>query len=115
MQEEKLVKKLNGPGTVLSATDSEFKAPAPKKGLPLSGNESDRDNTLTDEDQMTQTFECTMGGTVSMSKKKKQYLEQDIVDRSGAYNYAEDPNTYKKARKRLQNRESAVRSRMKKR
>ena len=48
---------------------------------------------------MTQTFECTMGGTVSLSKKKKQYLEQEIVDRSGAYNYAEDPDTYKKARK----------------
>ena len=65
----------------------------------MSGNESDRDNTLTDEDQMTQTYECTMGGTVSLSKKKKQYLEQEIVDRSGAYNYAEDPDTYKKARK----------------
>ena len=50
-----------------------------------------------------------------LTKKKKQYLEQAIVDRSGAYDYAADPSNYKKARKRLQNRESAVRSRMKKR
>ena len=42
-------------------------------------------------------------------------MEQAIVDRSGAYDYARDPQNYKKARKRLQNRESAVRSRLKKR
>jgi len=36
------------------------------------------------------------------------------VDRSGAYSYADDPLNYKKARKRQQNRESAVRSRTKK-
>jgi exonuclease VII small subunit len=42
-------------------------------------------------------------------------MEQAIVDRSGAYDYEEDPKNYKKARKRLQNRESAVRSRLKKR
>ena len=42
-------------------------------------------------------------------------MEQAIVDRSGAYDYAQDPSNYKKARKRLQNRESAVRSRLKKR
>lgn len=34
-----------------------------------------------------------------------------IVDKNGAYSYLDDPNEYKKARKRLQNRESAVRSR----
>ena len=52
-----MAKKLSGPGPLSSATESEFKAPAPKSGLPLSGNESERDNTLTDEDQMTNTFE----------------------------------------------------------
>ena len=50
-----------------------------------------------------------------LTKKKKEYMEQAIVDRSGAYDYAQDPQNYKKARKRLQNRESAVRSRLKKR
>jgi len=42
-------------------------------------------------------------------------MEQQIADRSGNYDYQENPDQYKKARKRLQNRESAVRSRMKKR
>lgn len=37
-----------------------------------------------------------------------------IVDKNGAYSYLEDPSEYKKARKRLQNRESAVRSRQRK-
>ena len=37
------------------------------------------------------------------------------MDRNGLFNYEEDPVEYKKARKRMQNRESAVRSRMRKR
>jgi len=41
-------------------------------------------------------------------------LEQKIVDRTGEFDFMEDPNQYKKARKRMQNRESAVRSRMRK-
>lgn len=41
-------------------------------------------------------------------------MGEDIRDKSGTYNYDEDPIKYKKARKRLQNRESAVRSRTKK-
>jgi len=49
-----------------------------------------------------------------LTNKKKQYLQDAIVDKNGAYNYLEDPTEYKKARKRLQNRESAVRSRMRK-
>lgn len=49
-----------------------------------------------------------------ISKKKKEYLEQQIVDKTGKFTYEEDPGQYKKARKRLQNRESAVRSRLKK-
>lgn len=36
------------------------------------------------------------------------------MDRNGAYSYLDDPQEYKKARKRLQNRESAVRSRQRK-
>jgi len=41
-------------------------------------------------------------------------MEQAIKDKTGVYNYDNDPVMYKKARKRLQNRESAVRSRTKK-
>ena len=51
---------------------------------------------------------------VEISNKKLQYLEQDILDRRGVFKYTDDPTTYKKARKRLQNRESAVRSRSRK-
>jgi len=41
-------------------------------------------------------------------------LQDSIFDKNGAYSYLEDPVEYKKARKRLQNRESAVRSRQRK-
>jgi ribonuclease HII len=50
-----------------------------------------------------------------LTNKKREYLEEAIRDRNGEYNYEEDPLEYKKARKRMQNRESAVRSRMRKR
>ena len=46
--------------------------------------------------------------------KKKEYLQDAIIDKNGAYSYLDDPLEYKKARKRLQNRESAVRSRQRK-
>lgn len=49
-----------------------------------------------------------------LTSKKQQYLKDQIVDKNGAYSYLDDPNQYKKARKRLQNRESAVRSRQRK-
>lgn len=49
-----------------------------------------------------------------LTNKKKQYLQNQIVDKNGAYSYLADPTEYKKARKRLQNRESAVRSRQRK-
>jgi hypothetical protein len=46
-----------------------------------------------------------------LTSKKKQYLVDQIADKTGTYSYLEDPVEYKKARKRMQNRESAVRSR----
>lgn len=49
-----------------------------------------------------------------MTNKKKEYLQDAIIDKNGAYSYLDDPLEYKKARKRLQNRESAVRSRQRK-
>jgi hypothetical protein len=49
-----------------------------------------------------------------LTNKKKQYLQDAIIDKNGAYTYLNDPIEYKKARKRLQNRESAVRSRHRK-
>ena len=51
---------------------------------------------------------------LKLTNKKKQYLQDAIFDKNGAYTYLDDPVEYKKARKRLQNRESAVRSRHRK-
>jgi len=51
-----------------------------------------------------------------LTKKKQLYMEQAIKDKDGNdIRYLDDPDQYKKARKRQQNRESAVRSRIKKR
>ena len=36
-----------------------------------------------------------------LTSKKQQYLKDQIVDKNGAYSYLDDPNQYKKARKRL--------------
>ena len=35
----------------------------------------------------------------NFSKKKQEYLAQEIKDRSGVYKFDDDPSTYKKARK----------------
>ena len=50
------------------------------------GGASGTNNTFTGgEDEHNTSFEQTVGGTVlaSLSKKKQQYLEQKIEDRSG--------------------------------
>jgi len=49
-----------------------------------------------------------------LTNKKLEYLKEAILDKNGHYSYLENPVEYKKARKRLQNRESAVRSRQRK-
>ena len=41
-------------------------------------------------------------------------METQLADKNGEYDYLTNPSEYKKARKRQQNRESAVRSRMRK-
>lgn len=112
MFEDKVTNKL-----ISTETTTMFKAPRAKQSTRTDEDSEVDNNTLTAEEENTTSFEHTVGGSTitGLSKKKKEYLEQAIVDRSGAYEYADDPSNYKKARKRLQNRESAVRSRMKKR
>ena len=51
----------------------------------LQSNDSEE---YTEEGEQTTSFEHTPN---PLSKKKKQYLEQAIVDRSGAYDYAKEP------------------------
>ena len=97
-----MTQKLKGSGA-----PAEFKAPKGKASSTNRTVRTDEDdepseaNNLTAEDDNTNSFERTSGGTIlaNLSKKKQQYIEQTIVDRSGAYDYAQDPDTYKKARK----------------
>jgi hypothetical protein len=66
------------------------------------------------DDSLEANNDCTTLNDINVARltnKKKQYLQDSIFDKNGAYSYLEDPVEYKKARKRLQNRESAVRSR----
>lgn len=66
------------------------------------------------DDSIEANNDCTDMNDINIARltnKKKQYLQDAIFDKNGAYSYLEDPIEYKKARKRLQNRESAVRSR----
>ena len=69
-------------------------------------------NRVLQTDEMTSNYD--FGSDAGITKKKQQYMEQKIEDKTGTYDYELDPVMYKKARKRQQNRESAVRSRNKK-
>ena len=82
--EEKVTKKI--------ANDNSFRAPNEID----SSYRRDNNNTNSENDQSV-SFENS--SALTLTKKKQQYLEQGIIDRSGAYDYAADPSTYKKARK----------------
>lgn len=47
-------------------------------------------------------------------QKVNDFREEVIADNQGIYFYDYDPRDYKKARKRMQNKDSAIRTRMKK-
>jgi len=95
--EERVTKKL---GMGATPTDNGFKEPQSAKAQSRTDEESAsvKESSMTAEDQTT-SFDQTINGTFNLSKKKLQYLEQGIIDRSGAYDYAQDPDNYKKARK----------------
>lgn len=63
--------------------------------------ESENNNTLTADDDVDSSniFDETAQGAFLLSKKKREYLEQKIEDRSGQFDYEADPIAYKKARK----------------
>ena len=84
-----------------------------KKGKKVCAQDSEMESTEKSGEDTTHS----MVNGINLDKltnKKRQYLNDLIVDKTGAYNYLEDPAEYKKARKRQQNRESAVRSRQRK-
>ncbi len=43
--------------------------------------------------------ETTYDETGKLTNKKREYLEEQIVDKNGEYHYEDDPLEYKKARK----------------
>lgn len=53
------------------------------------------------EDELNDNSNSDPSFIGGFSKKKQQYMEQKIQDRSGVFNFEEDPQAYKKARKRL--------------
>ena len=55
----------------------------------LSSEEEHEENSMVQSDMTS----------IKLTKKKKEYLEKAIEDKSGVFNYNEDPNAYKKARK----------------
>ena len=79
-----------------------------------SQNMTDTLSTIQDGTQMNPAYLEETLDIEKLTNKKKEYLQDAIIDKNGAYSYLEDPQEYKKARKRLQNRESAVRSRQRK-
>lgn len=55
----------------------------------IDGEDSQDENDMTSYD------------LAKLTSKKKQYLQDAITDKNGAYTYLNDPIEYKKARKRL--------------
>jgi hypothetical protein len=50
----------------------------------------------------SEKFDSTLdyGDVANLTGKKRQYIDAQIVDSTGEFNYLENPNEYKKARKR---------------
>lgn len=82
---------------------------------------SAKKRTIKEKDKINENMENSVSesaskvskGRTSSSKHKKteQYKKQVIVDQYGVFEYDKDPEGYKRARKRQQNRESALRAR----
>lgn len=103
--------KCGGDATHITVVDKKSTSTSVRFAPELEEVFCDNDDSL----DMNNDYSCTNDiNTARLTNKKKQYLQDSIFDKNGAYSYLEDPIEYKKARKRLQNRESAVRSRQRK-
>jgi hypothetical protein len=71
-----------------------------------SDNKQSEDTLSLDKSQSKGKESCS-----KRRKKTEQYKNQVIVDQYGVFEYDKDPEGYKRARKRQQNRESALRAR----
>jgi len=107
----------SGQEAATSPASTDQKCDGPKLLSKSEGSGDDIQKVGEDEsatDSLLDKLNSSIGNPADLSSKKLQYLEQDIMDKRGVFKYTDDPSTYKKARKRLQNRESAVRSRSRK-
>lgn len=119
----KKAKKLEEEAQLREAESNSFNSPA-KNQTDVAGDKTTNSVRFCGEveemgmnDDSLDNNDCTLANDINVARltnKKKQYLQDAIFDKNGAYSYLEDPVEYKKARKRLQNRESAVRSRQRK-
>lgn len=73
------------------------KRPSDAKTDTLTAEEGEQDGSGGENDN-SNSDPSFIGG---YSKKKQQYIDQRIEDRSGVFDFEADPAAYKKARKRL--------------
>eukprot|EP00347_Sterkiella_histriomuscorum_P023779 403333418 len=104
--------------------ESKFKVSQPQQS---SINQSNEESSISNQDssnsasnqsstnsKRTKSDENTYDQFNKLTNKKQKYMKEIIQDKNGTFTYVENPQEYKKARKRMQNRESAVRSRQRK-
>lgn len=71
-----------------------------KRGRPPKrANEMNHENSSSSPDKSDQNN--SSNNEKNLTKKKIQYLEQAIIDRAGVIKFEDNPEQYKKARKRL--------------
>lgn len=92
-----------------SLPDGKLKARGRKRNIKA---EDKNENSLGDGSASGPSENGNSKSANSRKKKKtEQYKHQVIIDQYGTFEYDKDPEGYKKARKRQQNRESALRAR----
>lgn len=96
-------------GSETSCPVSDQKAAKVGKKRSLKAKGKNKDELWLEEDSSTANKKSKSSGR--RKKKTEQYKNQVIVDQYGTFEYDKDPEGYKKARKRQQNRESALRAR----
>lgn len=92
-----------------SASDKKSSVQERKRILKAQGKSEDKqsEDTLSLDKSHSKTKESSS----KRKKKTEQYKNQVIVDQYGVFEFDKDPEGYKRARKRQQNRESALRAR----
>lgn len=78
-------------------------------------NDSRKQNVIHEDEEEIDSSESSESPKSTKSRRPRvQKIYEPIVDNEKVYRYEDDPSEYKRARKRIQNRESATRVRNKK-